>query len=167
MPTLGDSLLTLFASAGMVIMLILTVLPFIPASLLLWAITLAYGLATNFQHVSLLAFIIITIFTLLSVFRDFWMPFLGMKTRGASCSSVVGTIIGGTIGTFVIPIPVLGTLIGGMAGALILEIMRVGDLRKSMYAAGFAFETFVLSFILEFVINLIIVIVFFASLLIR
>jgi uncharacterized protein YqgC (DUF456 family) len=134
---------------------------------MLWGIAIIYSVLTNFQHVTWLAIIVITILALLSIFRDFWLPLLGMKSRGVSCSSVVGTIIGGTIGTFIIPFPLIGTLIGAVIGALIFEMIRLRDMRQSIKAAGFALESFLYSLIVEFVINLAIVITFFASVLIQ
>jgi len=90
-----------------------------------------------------------------------------MKGRGASCSSVLGTIIGGLLGTLLIPLPILGTLIGGVVGAVGLEWLNNRDTSASIRAGTFAAESFALSIILEVILNLIILVIFFAALLIR
>lgn len=57
----------------------------------------------------------------LSELIDFIASALGVKRMGGSRSgaigSVVGTLAGAIIGTFVIPIPIIGSVVGGVAGA--------------------------------------------------
>jgi uncharacterized protein YqgC (DUF456 family) len=97
--------------------------------------------------------------------KDIWLPLLGMRTQGASCSSAFGVIVGGLVGTFTIPIPVIGTLIGAIVGAILMELLRLGDMQKAIQAGGFAFRTFVLGMLTEFGFNLMIAAAFFASVL--
>lgn len=163
---MGDTLLGIIAAVAMVAVLFFSLLPFIPGALLLWVISFAYAYLTDFRYVSTLAIGIISAITLASVFRDFWMPLIGMKTRGASCSSTFGSMVGGIIGTFLIPIPLIGSLIGAVAGAVIMEFVRAGSIENTTNAASFATQTFVYSLIAEFVLNIVIVAVFFLSLLI-
>lgn len=164
---IAESGLTLIAGILMVIGLFVSLLPFLPGPLLLWGISVVYAYLTGFQHVTVLAIVVISLLMIIGSTTDFWTPFVGMKSRGASCSSVLGTILGGLIGTFVVPIPILGTLIGAMVGAVALEAMRLGDLRKALTAGSLALESFVLGMVLEFVFNLGIVVTFFGSLLLR
>jgi uncharacterized protein YqgC (DUF456 family) len=136
-----------------------------PGPLLLWGISIGYGLLTNFQHLTILSAVIITALMLIGITKDIWLPLLGMKTQGASCSSAFGMILGGLVGTFTIPIPLIGTLVGAMIGAIILELLRLGDMQKALQAGGFAFRSFVLGMLTEFGFNLLIVATFFASVL--
>ena len=163
---IAESGLTILASILMVGALLISVLPFVPGPLLLWVISIGYGFLTNFQQLTVLSAVIITGLMIAGTTKDFWLPLLGMKTQGASCSSVFGVIVGGMVGTFTIPIPVIGTLIGAIIGAILMELLRLGDLQKAIQAGGFAFRTFVLGMLTEFGFNLLIVAAFFASVLV-
>ena len=149
----------------MVIGLIASLLPFLPGPLLLWGISVGYGVLTGFQHLTVTAAVTITLLMLIGTTKDIWLPLLGMKTSNASCSSVIGMGIGGLVGTFAIPIPIVGTLVGAMAGAVLLELLNLGDISRALKAGSFAFKTFVLGMATEFGFNLLIVLVFFGSLL--
>ena len=163
---IAESGLTIIAGILMVVTLFLGLLPFLPGPLILWGISVVYGILTNFQHLTILSVIIITLLMIIGSTTEFWTPLIGMKGRGSSCSSVLGTILGGLVGTFAIPIPIAGTLIGMILGAILLEAMRLGDLKKALQAGSLAFESFVWGIITEFGFNLAIVGVFFGSLLI-
>ncbi len=162
---LGQTALSILAGVLMVIGIFISFVPFVPGTILLWVVAVVYAALTNFAVVTPLGMLIITVLAIIGATKDFWTPFLGMKTHGASCSSIFGTIIGGLIGTFVIPIPIVGTLIGAILGAMALEAMRLGDLRRAMQAGSLAFEAFVYGIIVEFLVNLMIVGVFFFMLL--
>ena len=163
--SLAESGLTILAAVLMVITLIASLVPVLPGPFLLWAISIAYGILTGFQHLTVAAAVAITVLMLIGTLKDFWMPLLGMKTQGASCSTVFGMIVGGLIGTFAIPVPVIGTLIGAVAGAALLELLHLGDTQKALQAGGFALRSFVLGMLTELGFNLLIVAVFFGSLL--
>lgn len=163
---LGQNALTILAGVLMVIGLFVSLIPFVPGSLLLWGIALAYAALTDFEVLSIVGVVVISVLALISTTKDFWMPLLGMRTRGASCGSVVATMVGGLIGTLVIPVPILGTLIGMVLGALVVEGLQLGNLRGALRAASTAFETFLYGMIAEFALNIVIVAVFFISLVI-
>lgn len=162
----GDIVITLIASVAIIGAFFLSFIPFMPATVLMWLVTVTYAWATGFRNVSWLAVIIVTIIALLAVTSDLWLPLIGMKGRGGSCSSAFGTFIGGLLGTFLIPIPIIGTLIGAIGGAIGMELLRVGDLRESLRAGSFAAKQFALSLILAIILNTIMLVVYFAALLI-
>ncbi len=162
---IGESTLTLIAGILMVGALLLSVLPFLPGPFILWVISLGYGILTQFQHLTPLAMIVITVLMLVATSKDIWMPIVGMKTYGVSCSSAFGMMAGGLVGTFTIPIPILGTLLGAIGGAVLMELLNAGDASRAMRAGGVAFKAFVLGMITELGFNLLIVAVFFASVL--
>lgn len=153
-------ILTLIA---LIISLLIAILPIVPGPPLMWLICLAFGVLSGFREFTILSMVVVSVLMLISVTNDLWLPLLGMKTRGLSCSSAIGTIGGGILGTFLIPIPVLGTLIGAIGGAIILEVLRVGDLKVALRAGGFALESFIYGSILEMIINLAIIGVFIFS----
>ena len=107
--------------------------------------------------------VVITILMLIATSKDIWMPIVGMKTYGVSCSSAFGMTVGGMVGTFVVPVPLLGTLIGAIIGAVIMELLNVGDTSRALRAGGVAFKAFILGMITEFGFNLLIVAMFFTS----
>jgi uncharacterized protein YqgC (DUF456 family) len=164
---IGETGLTIIASILMIGGLLLSVLPFLPGPFLLWLISLIYAILTEFRFVTPLAMVIITVFMLAGSTKDFWMPILGMKTYGVSCSTALGMMIGGTAGTFLIPVPVLGTLLGAIGGAVLLELLSVGEMRRAFQAGGIALKAFILGMLTELGFNLLIVAVFFGSLLIQ
>lgn len=162
---IGESTLTIIAGIAMVGGLFLSLLPFLPGPLVLWGISLVYGILTNFQNLTVLSMVVITILMLIATSKDIWMPLIGMKTYGVSCSSAFGMMVGGLIGTFVIPIPILGTLAGAIIGAVALELLNAGEMSRALRAGGIAFKAFILGMITEFGFNVLIVGVFFASVL--
>lgn len=163
---IAESGLTILASVLMVLALLVSVLPFVPGPLILWGISIGYGVLTGFQQLTVLSAVIITLLMLAGTTKDIWLPLLGMKTQGASCSSAFGVMLGGLVGTFAIPMPIVGTLVGAVVGAILMELLRLGDVQKAIQAGGFAFRTFVLGMLTEFGFNLLIVAAFFASVLV-
>lgn len=161
---IAESGLTVIAGILMVIALFASLLPFLPGPFMLWLISIVYGILTGFQHLTVLSAIVITALMLIATTKDIWMPIVGMKTYGVSCSAAFGIFLGGTIGTFAIPIPILGTLIGAIVGAVMLELLNFGDMQKALQAGGYAFKSFILGMATEFGFNILIVAVFFASL---
>jgi uncharacterized protein YqgC (DUF456 family) len=161
---IAESGLTVIAGILMVIALFASLLPFLPGPFILWLISIIYGILTGFQHLTVLSAVVITALMLIATTKDIWMPIVGMKTYGVSCSTAFGMFLGGTIGTFTIPIPILGTLIGAIVGAVLLELLNLGDMQKALRAGGYAFKSFILGMATEFGFNILIVAVFFASL---
>src|SRR3954449_6495194 len=117
----AESGLTVIAGILMVIALFASLLPFLPGPFILWLISIIYGILTGFQHLTVLSAVVITALMLIATTKDIWMPIVGMKTSNISCSTAIGMFLGGTIGTFAIPIPIVGTLIGAIVGAVLLE----------------------------------------------
>src|SRR5690606_12168133 len=96
---IGQSTLTIIASVLMVGGLLLSVLPFLPGPLILWVISLGYGILTGFERLTPLSMIVITVLMLVATTKDIWMPIIGMKSYGVSCSSALGMMVGGLVGT--------------------------------------------------------------------
>jgi hypothetical protein len=158
--------LTVVAGITMVIIFVLSFSPIVSGPLMLWGVSLVYGILTGFQVLTPPAMLAITALMLLGVTSDYWLPMLGVKTEGASCSVIFGTIVGGLIGTFVIPIPLIGTLIGSVVGAMGMELLRIGDITRMLRAGHFAVKTYFIGLAMEFVFNIAIMAVFFAVVLV-
>lgn len=162
---LAQSGLTILTLILMIVALLLSIIPFVSGPLLLWGISIIYAILTGFQQVTVISIILISLLGLVGTTSGFWTPMLGMRTRDASCSSVFGTILGGLIGTFAIPVPLLGTLLGAIAGAILVEVLAVGDLAKAVRAGGFAFQSFIVGMVFEFLLSVAMIGVFVASIL--
>src|SRR5262245_42602444 len=160
MVALAESTLLVITIVLMVVTLVISLLPFVPGPLFIWGIGLAFAGLDHFVRITPLAAGVMTALMIAGSTTDFWTPLLGMKTRGASCSSVAGTLLGGVVGTFVIPIPIVSTLAGAMVGAMALELLHFGQFRKAIRSAGFALESYILSMAIEFAISILIIAVF-------
>lgn len=153
------ALIVVFMVAGM----FLAFIPFVPGPALVWVIGFAYALITDFERITVLAVILMTVLMLLGATSDVWLRAMGVSTRGTSCWGTTGSFIGGLLGTFFIPIPVLGTVIGLILGALLVEFMRLGEIKPAVSAGRSALELFILGKMVEFGMSTAIVIVFIIS----
>jgi uncharacterized protein YqgC (DUF456 family) len=148
----------------MVISLFLSLIPLIPGPLLVWGIGTLFAFLNEFERVTYLAVGLMTLLMVLGSTAEFWLPVFGLKTQGGSCLTSLGSLGGGIIGTFLIPIPILGTAIGAVVGALLVEMLRVGELRGALSAGKRAFELYLLSMVVEFAASGAILVVFIVSL---
>jgi len=104
-----------------------------------------------------------TILMVIGSTADIWLRLLGMQKRGGSCWAALGSLMGGLLATFLIPIPILGTLIGAIVGALLVEFMRMGEVEVAMQAGRSVIESYLIGIVVEFTISLGIVLTFLAS----
>ncbi|MCL4877800.1 MAG: DUF456 family protein [Anaerolineae bacterium] len=151
------------AAIFMIVGMFLAFIPFVPGPALVWCIGFAYAIITDFDRVTVLAVIVMTLFMIVGASSDLWLRALGMKARGTSCWGTMGSFAGGILGTFFIPIPILGTMIGLIAGALLVEFMRLGELKPAWTAGRSALEIYVLGKLVEFSMSAAIVAVFAVS----
>lgn len=147
----------------MFLTLVVSLIPYVPGPALMWLIGIVFAFVDDFERVTMPAVILMTIFMVIGSTTEFWLRALGMQRRGGSCWGFLGSIIGGTVGTMVIPIPILGTLIGAVAGALIVEFMRIGELRHALHAGQSVIEMYVVGILVEFTMSVCILGIFVAS----
>jgi uncharacterized protein len=145
----SENVQLLLAAIAMGIGVLLALVPFLPATLMVWGIGTLTAYLTGFDRVTVLAVIVMTIIMLLTQTRDFWLPLFGVKMAGLSCLTSVGTLAGGLIGAFVIPIPILNALIGSVIGAAVVEIVMVRRLARGVTAGKTAAKLFAISYVLE------------------
>lgn len=161
---LGESLLIILAILLMLTVLVLSVVPFLPGPVLVWAVGLIFAVITQFQRVTPAAAGVMTVLMIGGSTSELWMPLFGLRASGLSCFSVIGSLIGSILGTFFIPIPLCGTLIGAIMGAMLAEIVRVGDWRRALTASKSTLELYLIGIVLEFLTSLAIFITFIVSL---
>lgn len=139
----------LLAAIAMGIGVLLALVPFLPATLMVWGIGTLTAYLTGFERVTVLAVVIMTLVMLLTQTRDFWLPVFGVKMAGLSCLASVGTLVGGIIGVLVIPIPILNALIGSVIGAAVVEVILVRRVSRGVVAGKTAAKLFAISYVLE------------------
>ena len=161
---LAESALIAVAFILMAISLLLTIVPFVPGPLLVWGVGTIFAVIDGFERVTYPALAVMTVLMIAGSTSEVWMQFFGIRMEGSSCLSTIGSLAGGVIGTFAIPVPILGTVIGMVIGALAFEMMRAGDLDRALKAGHNTFKLYIVSFAVEFAASVAIVGVFALSL---
>ena len=139
------------------------VLPVVPGPALVWFGAMIYAIGTNFQSPGLVALIILTLLMILGSTTNLWMSALGVKATGGSIWGIFGGLAGMLLGTLLF-FPI-GALIGVVVGTLGVEFLVTGDWRKALRIGGGTAGGFLLGVAAEFIIALLMDIVFIASLL--
>jgi hypothetical protein len=145
-----ETVMIVLAVLSMVIAILVSLIPNIPGPAIVWAIGLIFAALNDFERVPIPAIVVMSLFMAIGSTTEFWLRYLGMRTRGGSCWAALGSIFGGILGTFLIPIPILGTLIGAVLGALIIELLRVREAQKALEAGRSVIETYLISIVVEF-----------------
>lgn len=160
---MSESVMIAVALVLMGISVFVSIIPFVPGPLLVWAIGLVFAILNDFERVTYLAFGVMTVIMIAGATSDYWMQALGFKMKGGSCLTTLGSIGGGIVGTFVIPVPLFGTVIGMVLGALGVELMRAGDWRRAVAAGRTSFELYLIGVAFEITASLAIAAVFVIS----
>ena len=148
----------------MVVGLIVSFIPFVPGTILLWLIATVTAYLNNFERIPIVAVAIMTVLMILGATNELWMPLLGIRAPGGSCWSSLGAFVGGLVGTFFIPIPIVGTLVGFVLGAALFELARLRELRRALGAGRSALKTFALNYVVQVLMSIGIFAVFVGSL---
>jgi uncharacterized protein YqgC (DUF456 family) len=139
------------------------VLPVVPGPALVWFAAMIYAIGTNFQSPGLVTLIILTLLMIIGSTTNIWMSALGVKVTGGSIWGIMGGLAGMLLGTLLF-FPI-GALIGVVVGTLGVEFLVTGDWRKALRIGGGTAGGFILGVAAEFIIALVMDIVFIASLL--
>jgi uncharacterized protein YqgC (DUF456 family) len=148
---IAQSALIPVAVFAMVLGAILAFIPILPGALIVWAIGIVSAFADQFDRITPAAAVLMTVVMVFSISSDVWLPLLGVKTSGLSCLAAVGSLIGGLLGTFFIPIPIIGTLVGTVLGALAIEYVALRERSRALRAGQTALKLFLIGYILELV----------------
>jgi uncharacterized protein YqgC (DUF456 family) len=76
--------------------------------------------------------IVITMVSLVAGLADLWLPLLGARVTGSSRRALVLGVVGGIVGTFLLPL--IGTVIGYALGVLLGEFQKYGDWNRAVRA---------------------------------
>jgi uncharacterized protein YqgC (DUF456 family) len=162
---LAQLALLALAVVMMILGIVLAFVPFLPGSVIIWAIAVVAGFIDGFARITPPALFMITGLMLASVTSNFWMPALGIKSGHLSCQAAVGCLVGGLVGTFAIPVPILGTLVGTIAGAFVVELASARRARPALRAGQTAAALLVANSIFELAVTFAIFLVFVISIL--
>jgi uncharacterized protein len=139
------------------------VLPVVPGPALVWFAAMIYAIGTNFQAPGIVILIILTLLMIVGSTTNIWMSALGIKVTGGSVWGILGGLAGMLIGTLLF-FPI-GALIGVVVGTLGVELIVTGDWRKALRIGGATAGGFMLGVVAEFLVALIMDIIFIGGLL--
>lgn len=127
-------------------------LPFIPSVPLVWLGATGYGILDGFHHLSLPAFLVLTVLGAVGTTAEVWATQIGAQAGGASgWSALAGSCLGGLIMLFFgLPIALLAAL----AGVFGIEWLRRGDLETAARGSGGWLAGWALSAVAQFFISL-------------
>lgn len=125
-----NSIATLLMVLVMIVSLLGLIVPIFPGTVIIWIVTLIYGLINGFGLGGGIIFALITILMIISTLADNIL--MGAKAResGASWTSIVLALGTAIIGTIIFP-PV-GGLIGAPIVLFLAEYNRVKDREKAL-----------------------------------
>lgn len=161
--SLAGSVVLALVIIAMMLSTLASFVPFIPGPVLVWGIGAVYAAFTGLDRVTFWALLAMTGIMAIGSTADFWMQLLGVHMEGGSCLATLGSIVGGTVTTFIIPIPIIGTVIGMVLGALAFEFMRQRELDPALKAGKNALNVYLLSVAVEFTASILILLFFLLS----
>ena len=163
----SQSILFILTIIVMIGALFVSIIPYISGALLMWALALVFGLLTSFSLLPLPVMGVLTALMIAGATTEYWMPLLGARVPGMSCLGAVGSLVGGIVGTFMIPIPILGTIIGMIAGAMLIEFTRLRDLSRAVRAGRVALQVYLWGIVVEFGVSLVMMLIFIGTVLLN
>lgn len=148
--------ITLFALVQMLMLVGLfgLIVPVFPGLVVMWLAALGYGVASGFSTLGIVLFVIISILMVVGSFADNLLMGAGARKGGASWTTIAVALAAGVIGTLLLP--PIGGLIAAPAAVLLLEYSRLRDWQKAMQALRGLATGWGLSFVVRFIIGVII-----------
>ena len=138
------------------------VIPFVPAPLVMWLVAIGYAVFDGFDRITILTSILLTLLMIIGVTVDFWLRPLGMGEHGG-CLTAIGSLVGGILGTFLIPIPILGSIIGAVLGAFLMQLLRRRELEEAVGAGGATLKMILVGKMIELAVCFVMFVVFLGS----
>ena len=153
------------ALAAMVVGLVGVILPVIPGVGFIWLVALVYAIAERFGTIDPITFAILTILGAIGFTSDLWMSQAGAKVAGASISSMLAAVVAGSfgaiLGSALLGIgAVPGVIVGALAGVVLAEWYQRRDWGEAFKAAGGWLIGCTLSGVIQFLVALLMIIIF-------
>ncbi len=136
-------------------------LPLIPGPPIVWLGALYYGWRTDWIDVGWPSLTLLAVLAIIGGTADVWMGYIGASKGGASGWATIASMVGGIIGFLVLTLP--GAIIGSIGAIIVVEYMRHRDWRKVMRASGGYLIGSLLATVVEIIICILMIGVFFAA----
>jgi len=150
-------------TAIFIIGLLCSILPVIPANVVVWLGILIHWLWMSDASVSTQAILITAAITLFSLVADLLFGYWGARKFGASWKGAVGALIGACVGLF-LPPPLLWLIVGPIIGAVVGELVA-GRTWKEGSRAGFGtILGSIVAFAVKFGLSLCVIAIFYIDL---
>ena len=149
----------------MIVGLVGVVLPIVPGVGFIWLVVLVYAVAERFATVDPVTFAVLTVLGAIGFSADLWMSQVGAKAGGASVWSLLAGLVLGAIGAIVglvfLGVGVMpGALVGAVAGVVLAEWYRRKDWREAFKAGGGWLVGCTLSGGVQFLIAILMIVIF-------
>jgi uncharacterized protein YqgC (DUF456 family) len=153
------------ALIAMAVGLIGVILPVVPGVGFVWLVVLAYAIAERFATIDPLTFIVLTVLGAIGVSADLWMSQVGAKAGGASIWSLLAGLLLGAIGALVGAVflgvgAIPGAVVGAVLGVLLAEYYQRKDWREALKAGGGWLVGCTLSGGVQFLIAILMILIF-------
>jgi uncharacterized protein YqgC (DUF456 family) len=130
------------------------VVPIYPGLVVMWLAALGYGIATSFDStLGIVLFIVLTILMIVGSLIDNLLMGVGARRGGAAWSTILAALLAGVIGT--LAFPPFGGIIAAPLSVVLIQYLRLRDLQKAWDALRGLATGWGLSFIVRFLIGLV------------
>jgi uncharacterized protein YqgC (DUF456 family) len=130
------------------------VIPIFPGVIVMWLVTLGYGVVTGFRTLGIVLFVLITLLMLFSTVVDNLLMGAGARKGGASWLSILVALVAGVAGTLIFP--PFGGLIAAPLAVFAVELIRFREWRRALTATGGMATGWGLTFVARFLIGVLI-----------
>jgi uncharacterized protein YqgC (DUF456 family) len=130
------------------------VIPIFPGVIVMWLVTLGYGVVTGFRTLGIVLFVLITLLMLFSTVVDNLLMGAGARKGGASWRSILVALVAGVAGTLIFP--PFGGLIAAPLAVFAVELIRFREWRRALTATGGMATGWGLTFVARFLIGVLI-----------
>jgi uncharacterized protein YqgC (DUF456 family) len=153
------------ALAAMIVGLVGVILPVVPGVGFIWLVLLVYAIAERFATIDPITFTFLTLLGAIGFSADLWMSQLGAKAGGASIWSLLAGLllaaIGAVLGLAFLGIGAApGAIIGAVLGVVLAEWYKRKDWREALKAGGGWLVGCTLSGGVQFLVAILMIVVF-------
>lgn len=139
----------------MLVSLIALIIPGIPGITFIWLGALIYGIVTGFGKVGTTYMIIISVLMLLGNVIDNVLMGAGARKGGAPWVTTLVSVLAAVIGSFAWP--PFGGVIASALVLFVMEVIRLKDSKIALKSAGELIKGFGCSFIVRFLIGIVMI----------
>jgi len=135
----------------------LVTLPFLPGLVIIWAVTLGYGLSAGFGTLGWVMFALITVLMLAGTVVDNVLMGTQAHKEGAPWWAVLAAMVAAVVGSFVIPIPVIGGLLAALLVLFLIEVIRLRNWRRALNSMKGMLVGCGWAFVIRFIIGMVMI----------